>query len=100
MLPYGQALISQFGWFNALLVLAASAFLIVPLAAAFAGKRERAPRGPQPADRRGARARRRRHRGFWLATGSFLVCGFQTVFIMTHLPAYLVDRGRDARSRA
>ena len=33
------------------------------------------------------------HRGFWLVTGSFLVCGFQTIFIMTHFPAYLVDRG-------
>jgi MFS family permease len=33
------------------------------------------------------------HRGFWLLTGSFFVCGFQTVFVMTHLPAYAVDRG-------
>ena len=27
---------------------------------------------------------------------SFAVCGFQTVFIMTHLPAYMVDRGATA----
>src|SRR2546423_689910 len=33
------------------------------------------------------------HRGFWLLTASFFVCGFQTIFVMTHLPAYLVDRG-------
>lgn len=38
MLPYGQLLISQVGLFNALILLAASAFLIVPLAAAFASK--------------------------------------------------------------
>jgi predicted MFS family arabinose efflux permease len=95
MLPYGQALISQFGWLNALLVLAASAFLIVPLAAAFAGKSGSARHvAGQPI---GAALREvANHRGFWLATASFLVCGFQTVFIMTHLPAYLVDRGATA----
>jgi predicted MFS family arabinose efflux permease len=94
MLPYGQLLISQFGWLNALLVLAASAVLIVPLAAAFAGKRAAVPGAGQPI----AAALREagRHKGFWLATVSFAVCGFQTVFIMTHLPAYLVDRGGTA----
>jgi predicted MFS family arabinose efflux permease len=94
MLPYGQLLISQFGWFNALLVLAASAFLIVPLAAAFAGRGagERGQQQPIAAALREAG----RHKGFWLATVSFAVCGFQTVFIMTHLPAYMVDRGSTA----
>src|SRR2546426_7822652 len=29
------------------------------------------------------------HRGFWLLSASFFVCGFQTIFVMTHLPAYL-----------
>src|SRR5437016_1778972 len=29
-------------------------------------------------------------------TSSFFVCGFQTIFIMTHLPAYAVDRGLSA----
>jgi predicted MFS family arabinose efflux permease len=94
MLPYGQALISQFGWFTALLLLAASAFLIVPLAAAFAGKGLVRTAAQQPI----AAALREagRHKGFWLATVSFAVCGFQTVFIMTHLPAYMVDRGATA----
>src|SRR5205823_2932695 len=69
MLPGGQALISDFGWVNALIVLGAIAFLIIPLGEAM------------------------RHRGFWLLTGSFFVCGFQTIFVMTHLPAYAVDRG-------
>src|SRR5207245_9864697 len=31
-----------------------------------------------------------------LLTASFFVCGFQTIFVMTHLPAYLVDRGLSA----
>jgi len=94
MLPVGQALISQVGWYQALLVLAVSAFLIVPLAAALAGKPAAAPGTGQPIG--AALGEAGRHRGFWLATASFAVCGFQTVFIMTHLPAYLVDRGATA----
>ena len=94
MLPWAQTLISQFGWFNALLALAASAFLIVPLAAALAGRA--APvhgvsQGIGPALREAMS-----HRGFWFLTGSFFVCGFQTLFIMVHLPAYIVDRGGTA----
>ena len=95
MLPYGQLLISQFGWFNALLVLAASAFLIVPLAAAFATKAAVVRSGGQQPIASALREAGR-HKGFWLATVSFAVCGFQTVFIMTHLPAYMVDRGATA----
>jgi predicted MFS family arabinose efflux permease len=94
MLPYSQALISQLGWLNALLALAASAFLIVPLAAGLAGRAVHAHGGGQ---RIGQALREATgHRGFWLLTGSFLVCGFQTLFIMVHLPAYLVDRGGTA----
>jgi MFS family permease len=94
MLPYSQALISQFGWLNALLALAVSAFLIVPLAAGLAG---RAVHGHGDGQKIGQALREATgHRGFWLLTGSFLVCGFQTLFIMVHLPAYLVDRGGSA----
>jgi predicted MFS family arabinose efflux permease len=31
--------------------------------------------------------------GFWLLCFGFFVCGFHVVFIATHLPAYLTDRG-------
>ena len=40
------------------------------------------------------------HRGFWLLSLGFFVCGFHVVFIATHLPAFLVDRGLDARTGA
>jgi predicted MFS family arabinose efflux permease len=94
MLPYSQALISQLGWLNALLALAASAFLIVPLAAGLAG---RAVHRDGDGQKIGQALREATgHRGFWLLTGSFLVCGFQTLFMMVHLPAYLVDRGGTA----
>ncbi len=91
MLPYGQTLISHFGWLNALLVMAAAAFLIVPLAAALAGRNTAVQTSNQSMSE--ALKEIAVHRGFWLLTLSFLVCGFQTIFIMVHLPAYLVDKG-------
>jgi MFS family permease len=91
MLPYGQALISQFGWFSALLVLAVSSFLIAPLAAALAGNSRAGGRSGQSMT--AAIHEAATHRGFWYLTAAFLVCGFQTIFIMVHLPAYLVDKG-------
>ena len=91
MLPFGQGLISHFGWLNALLVLAATSLIIIPLASALAGRNSAAHTSSQSlsAAIREAAA----HKGFWLLTVSFLVCGFQTIFIMIHLPAYLVDHG-------
>lgn len=76
MLPAAQGLIGNFGWLAALVVFGILAFLMIPLGAAL--------------------AEATRHRGFWLLTASFFVCGFQTLFIMVHLPAYLVDRGLSA----
>lgn len=91
MLPYAQTLISQFGWLNALLVLAASSAIIIPLAAALAGKNTAAHTSDQSLS--SAIREAAAHKGYWFLTISFLVCGFQTIFIMIHLPAYLVDQG-------
>ena len=95
MLPAGQALISSFGWMTALATLAAAAFIMVPLGGALSGRNAAATESTQSIG--AALNEAARHGGFWLLTGSVLVCGFQTVFIMTHLPAYLVDRGLTVR---
>jgi MFS family permease len=94
MLPWGQGLISGFGWLNALLVFALMAFIMVPLGAALAGRNAAAQESDQSIG--AALAEATQHRGFWLLTASFFVCGFQTIFVMTHLPAYLVDQGLTA----
>jgi MFS family permease len=91
MLPGGQALISSIGWLNALVVLGVVSFLMVPLGAALAGRNAAEAESTQSIG--AALAEATQHRGFWLLTGSFFVCGFQTIFVMTHLPAYLVDKG-------
>jgi MFS family permease len=94
MLPSGQALISAYGWLAALVVLGVLSFLIVPLGAALAGRNAAEAESSQSIG--AALAEAAQHPGFWLLTGSFFVCGFQTIFVMTHLPAYLVDAGMSA----
>ncbi|HEX8963886.1 MAG TPA: MFS transporter [Rhodocyclaceae bacterium] len=92
MLPGTQALISGFGWQTALLVLAGAAALMAPLSAVLAEPdRSHAHHHKQPV--REAIAEAASHRGFWLLTFGYFVCGFQVVFIGVHLPAYLADHG-------
>jgi MFS family permease len=73
------------------MVLGALAFLIIPLGAALAGRNAAAHESEQSIGEAVREAMA--HRGFWLLSASFFVCGFQTIFVMTHLPAYAVDRG-------
>jgi len=61
LLPLSQAMIGGFGWVNALLILAGLAFLVVPLAAALAGKPAAAAIGAQSLS--GAVGEARRHSG-------------------------------------
>jgi len=91
MLPWAQGRISGLGWLNALLAFAFLALIMVPLGAALAGRNAAEDESTQSIG--AALGEAAAHRGFWLLTASFFVCGFQTIFVMTHLPAYLVDRG-------
>jgi predicted MFS family arabinose efflux permease len=93
LLPFSQVLIEGLGWPAALLILAALAALIVPLAAALAGKPTMAAAGP--ASLGGALSQARRHRGFLLLTAGFFVCGFHVSFIATHLPGYITSLNLD-----
>jgi MFS family permease len=96
MLPYTGALISQLGWFDALLLLAVSAALIAPLASALVEKHGGAA-GGAPAQSVGEAVREAfAHRSFLLLTAGYFVCGFQLAFITVHFPAYLVDKGLSA----
>src|SRR5262245_28887325 len=83
MLPAGQEMISAFGWLGALVAMGILAFLIVPLGAALAGRNAAESESDQSIG--AALAEAAGHSGFWLLTASFLVCGFQTIFVMTHL---------------
>lgn len=95
VLPAGQALIGQFGWQSALLVLAVAVALIVPLAATLADRRDSgAAQGGHSVTT--ALATAARNRSFHLLFWSYFVCGFQTAFILLHMPAFVVDAGFSA----
>ena len=87
--PIGQALINGFGWQAAMLAFAAIAGSIALLAL---------PIRELPSTRAASRQMKLSealreamgHRGYLFMTLAFFACGFQLVFLTTHLPAYLV----------
>lgn len=91
MLPYGQALITHMGWHQALLILAVTVMLIVPLCR-FVTDTPREETGPRQSAREAIREAFT-HRGFLLLCSAYWVCGFQLMFISVHFPAYMIDRG-------
>ncbi|MEE8500345.1 MAG: MFS transporter, partial [Kiloniellales bacterium] len=89
LLPFTQVMIGDLGWVGALVVLAAIAGLVVPLAAALTGRPEAVSAGAAVGGIRAAIHEAGRHRGYQLLTAGFFVCGFHVSFIATHLPAYI-----------
>ena len=96
LLPGSQALISASGWAFALVVLAAAAFLMAPFSAALMERPHAGAHGPRQTIGE-ALAEARAQKSFWLLIAGYFVCGFQVVFIGSHLPSYFLDRGLTAR---
>ena len=92
MLPFGQVLINNVGWQHSLLISAATLLLILPLAGALA--EDRASQAGRFHQQSVSEALREAlgHRGFILLCSGYFVCGFQTMFISIHFPAYLIDQ--------
>ncbi len=91
MVPYGATLISGVGWYASLFVLAATAALIIPLAAGLAGRIVTHHGSHQTASEAFGEAfgQRTFHYLFW----SYFVCGVHTAFMALHLPSYVQDAG-------
>ena len=93
--PVGQGLINGFGWQTALIGFAGIASLMVLFALPIKGlavalNADAAPAGALKAQSLGDALRQALgHRGYLFMTLAFFACGFQLVFITTHLPAYL-----------
>ncbi|MCW5731483.1 MAG: MFS transporter [Alphaproteobacteria bacterium] len=95
VVPLGQAMLVSLGWSGALIALTFVALLLIPLAFCLSGS---GTRHDGPAQSLGEAVREAAaHRGYWLLTIGYFVCGFHVAFIGTHLPAYLVDNGIEAR---
>jgi len=86
--PFGGWLIGGFGWQTALVVFAVLAFSMVLLSLPIRESTEHVA-----SERKLALADALRealgHRGYLFMTLAFFACGFQLVFLTTHLPAYL-----------
>ncbi|MGE5545336.1 MAG: MFS transporter [Solirubrobacterales bacterium] len=97
MLPAALAGIEILGWSDALVGLAAVAAVMVPLALPLF-ERAAAAAPPAPGEMTAGTAIRTAlgHRGFRMLALGFFVCGFQVVFIATHVPAFLADKGLPA----
>ncbi|KIM00427.1 putative transporter [Paramagnetospirillum magnetotacticum MS-1] len=95
MLPGALSGIGVLGWSGALVAMAVLSLVMAPLAVSLM---ENGHAPSQGAEMSAGQAIRQalRHRGFQLLALGFFVCGFQVVFIATHVPAFLSDKGLTA----
>jgi MFS family permease len=96
LLPLVLVLISGLGWYWALIVLAAMSAVAVPAAFGVSDRGYGTLAGLARQPLKAVIAQAFERRGFWLLSVGYFTCGFQIVFIGTHLPAYLLDQGLSA----
>ena len=95
LVPAVQVSINFTGWLTTLLIMAAAALLIVPLAASLrSGSAEAFSRKTRQTLSQ-ALHEAGGQRSYWLLVVGFFVCGFQVQSITVHIPAYLTDSGAD-----
>ena len=97
LVPAGQALITGYGWAATAIAFGCLVAVIVPLAFAMKDpKREAADSNAAPQQKLGEAVREAMgHRGFLLLTAGYFVCGYQVMFLGTHLPKFLTEAGQD-----
>ncbi|TAF85049.1 MAG: MFS transporter [Curvibacter sp.] len=94
MVPTEGFLISQLGWQEALLVLAAATLLMIPLARGLKESTFGGSGAPVRQQSIGQALREAfKYPSFQLLMAGYFVCGFQVVFIGVHMPSYLKDKG-------
>ncbi|UJZ94979.1 MFS transporter [Photobacterium damselae subsp. damselae] len=103
VIPGAQALLRNFDWQTAMQIFAVICCVMI----AFAGfiKSQKATSGsPSQVDDSQtlseALQEAFRNRNYWLIHAGFFVCGFQVMFIATHLPSYLGDKGLPGNTAA
>lgn len=91
--PLGQLFITEYGWYVALLLLAASVLIIIPLAWVLPSSNDAAESANRQQSLGQAIHEATHHRGFVLLNLGFFVCGFHVAFITVHFPSYVRDLG-------
>ncbi|MFT5487699.1 MAG: MFS family permease [Paracoccaceae bacterium] len=97
LVPMGQYVISGYGWAVAAIVFACLVAVIVPLSSAMVDpKRAAVDPNAAPQQKLGEAVREAlHHRGFLLLTAGYFVCGYQVMFLGTHLPNFISEAGQD-----
>jgi len=97
VIPVAQGFIEAYGWSTALLLMAASAFMMVLLAFTFKGIKTSAQSTDDQDKQTMPEALKEasQHAHYWWLVIGFFVCGFQLAFITVHMPAFLTDQGFD-----
>lgn len=90
--PYTHLFMELVGWKSALLVIAATIGLILPLATVLAGRPQSNSTVRQQTLGE-AVSEAFAHPSFWLLVAGFFVCGFHVAFYAVHLPAFVADKG-------
>jgi predicted MFS family arabinose efflux permease len=96
LVPLGHQMIESFGWFQSLLTMALASAFIVPLAFGAAERGRETSSDSHGQSTIEALREAFAQRSFWLLAMGFFVCGFQVVFIGSHLPSYVLDKGLNA----
>jgi MFS family permease len=101
LVPFNDWMLSRMNWTDAILVLAAIIFCIVPMTLVIArAGREGLSQKKDTQSLGQALVEARGHRSYWLLCLGFFTCGFQVQFVVTHIPKYLEDVGTGASAGA
>lgn len=97
VIPGAQALLSEFNWQTTLQIFAMLCCLMLAFSCFIRsnnpGSGTQNGDGEEHQTLREALKEAFSHRGYWLIHMGFFVCGFHVMFIATHLPSYLADKG-------
>jgi len=103
VIPGAQALLSNIGWQSALQIFALLCCLMIAFAS-FIKNTNISSKKNTPIDDSQSLSQALKeafnHRGYWLIHAGFFICGFHVMFIATHLPSYLADKGLPITSAA
>jgi predicted MFS family arabinose efflux permease len=87
--PLNQAVMSAFGWMQAMWMMGVAALATAPMAWWLRGRPRAAAAAGSPTPEMGLRTQLRialRDRSYWCLHAGFFTCGFHIAFLVTHLP--------------
>lgn len=91
--PFGQTIIAGYGWATALVVFAAIALSIAVISLVIGREHGEAAASSEQESLSAVLRKASTHRGYVVLTVAFFACGFQLLFIATHLAQYLAICG-------